>query len=226
MLHPSLQEPIELVVFDAYGTLFDVQAAVRRIRDDIGPDWEKLAAHWRMKQLEYSWTLSLMGRYETFWTLTERALDHALRSYPAIDPALRPRLLGAYRVLDAYAEARDVLVAIRQAGLRCCILSNGDPAMLEAAVGSASLSNLLDAVLSVDPIKVFKTHPRAYEIVGHRFGVAPQCTCLVSSNAWDAAGAAAFGFRSVWINRNGQAEEYPDLKPYAVLRDLAALAEV
>src|SRR3954449_13415584 len=145
------------VVFDAYGTLFDVHAAVARHAAAVGPEAARLSEIWRAKQLEYSWVLSLAGRYEPFWTLTERALDFALARCPAVDRSLRPALLDAYRTLDAYPEAPGVLARLRQGGVRTGILSNGSPEMLASAVASAGLEALLEAVLSVDAIRVFKT---------------------------------------------------------------------
>lgn len=210
------------VVFDAYGTLFDVHSAVAR-HAAIGPDAARFSDVWRAKQLEYSWVLSLAGRYEPFWALTEQALDHAFARFPQVDRAVRPGLLEAYRSLDAYADAAPALDALRARGLRTAILSNGDPAMLEAAVASAGLDEHLDAVLSVDAAKVFKTHPRAYGIALAALSVAAEDVVFVSSNRWDIAGATAFGFRTAWINRAGLPDEYAELAPHAVagsLRDL------
>lgn len=220
----SFPRPPRAVVFDAYGTLFDVHSAVARHADAIGPEAARLSEIWRGKQLEYSWVLSLAGRYEPFWTLTGRALDHALARCPGIDPALRTALLDAYRALDAYPEVPGVLAVLRAAGLRTGILSNGDPAMLAAAVSSAGLAGALDHVLSVEAAGVFKTDPRAYALVEPALGVPPADTAFVSSNRWDVAGAAAFGFMPVWVNRAGLPDEYPGLDPVAVVGDLRALA--
>ena len=211
-------------VFDAYGTLFDVHSAVARHMAAIGPDATRLSDLWRTKQLEYSWVLSLAGRYEPFWILTERALDHALARFPGIDPAVRPRLLDAYRTLDAYPEVAGVLTRLRERGARTGILSNGDPGMLSDAVASAGLGTLLDAVLSVDAAGIFKTSPRTYDLVLPAFGVRPADVVFVSSNRWDIAGAAAFGFRPAWVNRAGLPDEYPGLDPVTTIQDLGALA--
>lgn len=211
-------------VFDAYGTLFDVHSAVARHTEAVGPDAARLSEVWRTKQLEYSWVLSLAGHYEPFWTLTERALDYALARYPMVDPTVKPRLLDAYRTLDAHPEVAHMLKRLRARGARTGILSNGDPGMLKDAVASAGIGALLDAVLSVDAVRVFKTSPRAYELVGSTFGVRPEKVVFVSSNRWDIAGAAAFGFRPVWVNRAGLPDEYPGLQPEAVVADLGVLA--
>lgn len=211
-------------VFDAYGTLFDVHSAVARCRAAVGPDADRLSQIWRAKQLEYSWTRSLMGRYRDFWSLTEDALDFAIAATVGELPAeLRTGLLDAYRALDAYPEVPSALKALKDAGARTAILSNGSPTMLEAAIEAAGLRDLLDAALSVDALRLYKTDPRAYELVGERFAVAPADVSFQSSNRWDIAGAKAFGFRTVWINRAGAPDEYRDLPPDRVLSNLDGL---
>ncbi|HJW78722.1 MAG: haloacid dehalogenase type II [Microvirga sp.] len=211
------------VVFDAYGTLFDVHAAVALHAAAVGPDAARLSEVWRAKQLEYSWVLSLAGRYEPFWTLTERALDHAFARCPTVDRALREPLLDAYRTLDAFPDAAATLAGLRERGLRTGILSNGSPAMLASAVRSAALGPLLDAVLSVDAAGVFKTSPRTYALVTAALDCAPEEVVFVSSNRWDVAGAAAFGFSAVWVNRAGLPDEYAELPPAAVVADLSGI---
>ncbi|GBU17981.1 MULTISPECIES: haloacid dehalogenase type II [Methylobacterium] len=209
------------VVFDAYGTLFDVHSAVARHAGAVGPEARALSDLWRGKQLEYTWVYALTGRHPPFWTLTERALDFALARHPRIDRALREQLLDAYRDLDAYPEAKRVLAALKARGLSTAILSNGDPAMLARAVASAGIE--LDAVLSVAAAGAYKTHPRAYALVEERLGVPPEAVVFCSSNRWDVAGAAAFGFAAVWVNRTGLPDEYPDLPPTQVVASLDAL---
>jgi 2-haloacid dehalogenase len=211
------------VIFDAYGTLFDVHSAVARNMADVGPDAARFSEIWRAKQLEYSWVLSLASRYEPFWTLTEKALDYAFARFPQIDRSIRPLLLEAYRKLDAYPDIRDTLRALRVQGLRTGILSNGDPSMLNAAVASAGLADDFDTILSVDAAQVFKTSPRTYELVLQALPVAATGVVFVSSNRWDIAGAAAFGFTPVWVNRLGLPEEYVELAPSAVVRSLGEL---
>lgn len=210
-------------VFDAYGTLFDVHSAVLRLRDRIGPDAARLSELWRLKQLEYSWVRGLMGRYVDFWRLTEDALDFSLAQVEGVEPALRRPLLDAYRELDAYPEVVEVLSALKAGGARLAILSNGSADMLATATRSAGLDDLLDAVLSVDEVGVFKPDPRVYRIVLDRFGVDGREVSFQSSNCWDAAGAAAFGFDVVWINRKGQPREYIDAGAMREAADLTAL---
>ncbi|QRM28208.1 haloacid dehalogenase type II [Microvirga sp. VF16] len=211
------------VIFDAYGTLFDVHSAVVRHMAAVGPDAARFSEVWRAKQLEYSWVLSLAGRYEPFWTLTEKALDYAFARFPQIDSSVRPLLLEAYRSLDAYPEVRETLTALRGQGLKTGILSNGDPGMLNAAVESAALADDLDVILSVDAAQVFKTSPRTYELVLQALSVATNEVVFVSSNRWDIAGAAAIGFTPVWVNRLGLPDEYVELAPNAVISSLREL---
>ncbi|WP_099865152.1 haloacid dehalogenase type II [Pararhizobium haloflavum] len=210
-------------VFDAYGTLFDVHAAVRRHAGEIGPDGPALSELWRAKQLEYSWVRSLMGRYLDFWTLTEQALDYAMKRMPSVDAALREPLLEAYWRLDCYPEVPGVLKALKARGARLAILSNGSPSMLASAVNNAALGDLLDDVFSVDDLRTFKTAPTVYELVTTAYRVYPDAVSFQSSNRWDVAGATAYGFRSVWINRTSMPDEYPDLGPDVILPSLDGL---
>ena len=220
------QSPQPLYVFDAYGTLFDVNAAVMRHADALGERADRLADLWRTKQLEYSWVLSLMGRTADFWSLTVRSLDVAAARCGGISAEVRQRLLESYAELDAYPDAKPTLQALRGRGIRTAILSNGSPAMLAQAIAAAGLDTAFDAVLSVEAAGVFKTHPRTYGRVVDRFGVAPDDVRFVSSNRWDVAGATAFGFRAVWINRGRAPDEYLDLPPRAVFDSLLGLAKL
>ncbi len=212
--------------FDAYGTLFDVHAAVRRHADAVGPDAARLSDIWRAKQLEYSWVRTLMGRYLDFWTLTEQALDFAYAAVPSANRAARAALLDAYRGLDCYPEVPELLRSMKRQGKQLAILSNGSPDMLASAVAAASLEGVFDAVLSVDELSIYKADQRVYELVTTRFRVYPQAVSFQSSNRWDIAGATAFGFRTVWINRAGVPDEYADLSPSAVLPSLQGLADL
>lgn len=213
-------------VFDAYGTLFDVHAAIARHRAAAGPDADRFSELWRTKQLEYTWTMTLAGRYTDFWTLTERALDYAFDRIGTVNRALRPKLLDAYRQLDAFPDAREALTALKAQGVRLAILSNGSPAMLDAAVEASGIGGLLDAVLSVDSVRLYKPRPEVYALVTDRFGVAAQSVVFVSSNRWDVMGASAFGFRPVWINRARNPDEYPEHAPLRTVTDLSALPKL
>lgn len=211
-------------VFDAYGTLFDVHAAVRRHAEKLGPQAQLLSELWRAKQLEYSWVRTLADSYQDFWKLTEQALDFAFARFPQADRKHRAELLQAYWTLDCYAEVPSVLKALKSEGARLAILSNGSPAMLESAVRSAGLDRTIDDIFSVDPIRRFKTHPSVYELVTTNWRLYPDSVSFQSSNRWDIAGASKFGFRTVWINRADQPDEYPDMAPTLILPSLEGLA--
>ena len=210
-------------VFDAYGTLFDVHAAIARHREACGPDADRLSELWRTKQLEYSWTLTLAGRYEDFWTLTSRALDYALARLPRVPASIRQRLLDAYFQLDAFADSAPCLAALKASGARTAILSNGSPHMLSAAVAGAKLENLLDAVLSVDAIRLYKPRREVYAMILDALGVGAGDVAFISSNRWDVMGAVEFGFAGVWVNRAKLPDEYPDHQPHRIIDGLAAL---
>lgn len=201
---------IKAVVFDAYGTLLDVHAAMARHAESLPPDWERISAEWRAKQLEYSWVRTLTGptHHRDFWQITQDALAFVAARHRIADPAVLAQLLDAYRRLPAYADAAPVLEALRARGMRTGVLSNGEPGMLADAVGAARLAPLLDAVLSVEDVGVFKPDIAVYEMMVGRFGLPAAEIGFVSSNAWDAQGAAAFGCRVFWCNRGGAPEEY------------------
>lgn len=210
-------------VFDAYGTMFDVHAAIGRHRAAAGPDADRFSEVWRTKQLEYTWTLTLAGQYVEFWTLTERALDYAFARFPSVDRGLRQRLLDAYFELDAFPDAAATLEALRRGGAATAILSNGSPRMLAGAVDGAGLGGLLDAVLSVDTLRIYKPRAEVYQMVVDSMRVAPADVVFVSSNRWDVMGATKFGFRTAWINRAKAPDEYPEQAPVAVLSSLSEL---
>ncbi|MCG6871011.1 MAG: haloacid dehalogenase type II [Gammaproteobacteria bacterium] len=214
---------IKACVFDAYGTLFDVHSAVGRYRERVGDDAERLSNIWRDKQLSYTWLRSLMGRHADFWEVTGEALDYAMSSCRIDDPALRDDLLNAYLSLDAYPEVPAVLAALRNAGQRLAILSNGSPAMLEAAVQSSGIGDLLEEVLSVESVGIYKPDPRVYALASERLGVTAGEIAFQSSNAWDVAGASSAGLKVAWINRFGQVPETLPFRPHAELRDLGGL---
>jgi 2-haloacid dehalogenase len=210
-------------VFDAYGTLFDVHAAIARHRAEAGPEAERFSEIWRTKQLEYTWTMTLAGRYVDFWTLTERALDYAFARVASVNRALRLKLLEAYLSLDAFPDATNALAELKSLGARLAILSNGSPPMLDAVVQASGIGGLLDAVFSVDAVRAYKPRPEVYALVTDGFVIASQQVVFVSSNRWDVMGAASFGFRPVWVNRARMPEEYPEYAPISVVSDLAAL---
>ncbi len=214
---------LRAAVFDAYGTLFDVASAAAEAKDVLGPRWQPLADLWRSKQLQYTWVRGLAGRHADFRQVTDDALDFALESLGVTDGALRARLLTLYETLAAYPDARPALEALRRAGLPCAILSNGSPPMLAAATRSAGLAGLLDAILSVEEVRVYKPHPSVYQLAVDRLGVRPEELLFVSANGWDAWGAKAFGLTVAWCNRTGQPPERLGPAPDFTVRSLAEL---
>ena len=215
---------VKAYAFDAYGTLFDVHAAVAAHRAAMGPDAEAFSAFWRAKQLEYTWTRTLMGRYRDFWTLTGEALDVCLARFPSVPKALRQPLLDVYVTLPAFSDARPALERLRASGRRAVIFTNGTGAMAASAAASAGLTGLIEGVVSVDDLRRYKTVPDAYRLVHERLGCAVGTVALVSSNRWDIAGAAAFGMPGLWVNRIGAPDEYADLAPFATIAGLDELA--
>ena len=216
--------PIRAILFDVYGTLLDVHSAIARAGKELGASAEPVSRLWRQKQLEYTWVWSLRGEYRSFQALTQSALDYALAAHGVESSALKERLLSAYRQLDAFPEAAAALADLRQRGLRLAALSNGDPDMLEAGLHAAGLRDALDAVLSVAPLRIYKPDRRVYEL-GRSWATTPANEiAFVSANAWDAGGAAAFGFRHFWIDRAGQPPEYDVPRHATVIGSLADLA--
>ncbi len=222
---------ITTCIFDAYGTLFDVAAAARNAATEPGGEklaevWPRLAEDWRRKQLEYTWLRAIMGAHCDFWAVTQDGLDWALEAAGLNDAPLRARLLALYRELDAYPEVPAMLKALKSRGLNTAILSNGAPAMLADAAASADIADLLDDLLSVESVGVFKPDARVYAMVGARFGTTPDQVLFVSSNGWDAAGAALFGFRTVWVNRAGLPVDRLPGRPSYILPDLTRIPAV
>ena len=219
-------ERIQACVFDAYGTLLDFNSAVMHCADEIGPDAARLSEMWRQKQLQYTWLRSLMRDHADFWQVTGEALNFSLAALSIDNPALRDRLMALYRELDAFPEVPDTLTRLKDAGMRTAILSNGAPEMLDAAVKANGLDALLDDVLSVEDVGVFKPDPRVYQLSEDRLGVAKENICFLSSNGWDAAGAGSFGFRVVWINRYSQPVEHLPARPDAEIDTLSPLPDI
>ena len=217
---------IKACVFDAYGTLFDVHSAVGKYRERVGDQADQVSATWRTKQFEYTWLRSLMGKHVDFWQVTQDALDYAFATFGLIDRALFQALMNAYLQLDCYPEVPAVLSQLKQAGMQTAILSNGSPAMLDAAVRHAGLQATLDAVLSIEAVGIFKPSPRVYQLAVDQLGVPAQQICFQSSNAWDVAGANSFGLRVVWVNRFGQQAERLGTGYDAELQSLAGLPEM
>lgn len=223
---------ITTCVFDAYGTLFDVTAAARQAATEkdfaeIREDWPAIAEHWRLKQLQYTWLRAVTGAHTNFWEVTQNGLDWALeKTGHDGNPSLRKRLLGLYWELQAFAEVPAMLSALKKAGLNTAILSNGSPDMLNGAVRSAGIHDLLDACLSVESVGVFKPDRSVYDLVGGHFGCPRDNVLFVSSNGWDAAAATGYGFDTVWVNRGGEPMDRLPWTPKHQLSDLTSIPDI
>jgi len=216
-----------MFVFDAYGTLLDVDAAAREAASETGMEalkenWLPIAKGWRERQLRYSWLCSMMGQYDDFWELTTRALDATLKEYAlASDDKVRARLLSLYSKLSAYEEVPEVLANLKAAGHKLAVLSNASPSMLVKALEAAGISEWFDELLSVDVLKCYKPTPAVYQLVTERFECKPSEVTFFSSNNWDVSGAGAFGFRTIWVNRAGAAWDKLPNSPDKIVRTIA-----
>jgi 2-haloacid dehalogenase len=217
---------ITACVFDAYGTLFDVNSAARSAQDALGEKWQPLADLWRAKQLQYTWLRGLGGRHADFWRVTGDALDFAMATLQLEDDVLRARLMDLYLALKGYPEVPEALQRLKNGGLRLAILSNGTPAMLAAAATGAGIAEMLDAILSVEEVLVYKPHPRVYALACERLRLRAEQICFVSSNGWDAYSAKAFGFRVLWCNRFGQSAERIPETPDAQIATLSEVPDI
>ncbi|MCO6383516.1 haloacid dehalogenase type II [Oceanicola sp. 502str15] len=222
---------IKACVFDAYGTLFDVSAAAREAAGEPGQEalagcWQALSETWRQKQLGYSWLRAVTGAHADFWQVTGEALDYALAEQKLADPALRERLLALYFELSAYPEVPEMLGNLKETGFATAILSNGSPEMLLGAVTSAGIGEVLDEVISVEDVSVFKPDRRVYDLVGTALDVAPAEVLFVSSNGWDAAAASGYGFVTAWVNRTGLPMDRLPWRPAHELSDLTTIPEL
>jgi len=223
---------ITTCIFDAYGTLFDVAAAAREAASEPGREtfaahWPQVAEHWRLKQLQYSWLRAVTGAHTDFWEVTQNGLDWALEASGLTgDAALRERLLQLYWELSAYPEVPAMLAALKSKGFNTAILSNGSPAMLDGAVQSAGVGDVLDDVLSVESVGIFKPARAVYDLVGDRFGCAANEVLFVSSNGWDAAAASGYGFTTAWVNRAGDPVDRLPWTPHSILSDLTTIPDL
>jgi len=210
-------------VFDAYGTLLDLDSATHGATEKIGAEKERaLNALWRRKQLDYTWLRSLMGTYDDFWHVTGEALDHAMDALSVAEPSLRAELMQNYLGLRAFDDAVPTLRALGDAGKRRVVLSNGAPSMLTSSITQGACGELIEDILSADSVGVFKPDPRVYQMACDHLSAAPDEIAFFSSNGWDVAGAAAFGFNTIWVNRTGAAAERLPKGPAHVLPDLAS----
>ena len=213
------------LVFDAYGTLFDVNSAANKCKDKIGEDWENFANFWRTTQLEYTWLRSLMRRHKDFWEITEDSLDKSMKVF-GVDENMKNELLNLYKVLSPYPEVKNVLESLKDRNFKLAILSNGTPDLLNELVTSNNLNNLFDDLFSVEEVKVFKPDSKVYEIPTKKYNIKANQIIFLSSNTWDVSGGGNFGYNSVWVNRNNSKFDLLDYQPKNEVNNLTQLLDI
>ncbi len=213
------------VVFDAYGTLFDVNSAAEKCKDKIGSKWEAFANFWRTTQLEYTWLRSLMNRHKNFWAITEDSLDKSMRVF-SINKNMKNELLNLYKILSPYPEVRGVLEDLKKKNFKLAILSNGTPALLDELVVSNKLSNLFDDLFSIEEVKVYKPDSRVYEIPIKKYNVKASEITFLSANTWDVSGGGNYGYNSIWVNRNNSVFDILDFQPKNEINNLTQLLDI
>ena len=213
------------IVFDAYGTLFDVNSAAEKCKDKIGSKWENFANFWRTTQLEYTWLRSLMKKHKNFWQITEDSLDKSMETFQ-IDKSLRNDLLSLYKELSPYPEVKNVLENLKKKSFKLAILSNGTPELLNHLVKSSDLENLFDDIFSVEEVKIYKPDPKVYDIPVNKYKVTKGEITFLSANTWDVSGAGNYGYNSIWVNRNNSVFDKLDYKPKNEVKNLKQLLDL
>ena len=212
------------VVFDAYGTLFDVNSAAEKCKDKIGSKWEAFANFWRTTQLEYTWLRSLMERHKNFWEVTEDSLDKSMRVFN-VDKNMKNELLNLYKILSPYPEVRGVLEDLKKKNFKLAILSNGTPNLLNELVESNKLNNLFDDLFSIEEVKVYKPDARVYEIPLKKYNIKANEITFLSANTWDVSGGGNYGYNSIWVNRNKSEFDILDYQPKNEINNLTLLLD-
>ena len=213
------------IVFDAYGTLFDVNSAAEKSKNKIGNKWENFANFWRTTQLEYTWLRSLMKKHKNFWQITEDSLDKSMETFQ-IDKSLRNDLLSFYKELSPYPEVKNVLENLKKKSFKLAILSNGTPELLNHLVKSSDLENLFDDIFSIEEVKIYKPHPKVYDIPVNKYKVSKGEITFLSANTWDVSGAGNYGYNSIWVNRNNSVFDKLDYKPKNEVKNLKQLLDL
>ena len=216
---------IKAIIFDAYGTLFDVNSAAEKCRDKIGDKWERFANFWRTTQLEYTWLRSLMNRHKDFWQITEDSLDKSMKVFD-IDPSMRNELLNLYKVLSPFKEVPDTLKALKEKKFKLAILSNGTPSLLDELVKSNDLENLFDDIFSIEQVGVYKPSSRVYDMPIKKYNISKSEVAFLSANTWDVSGGGNYGYQSIWVNRNNNIFDNLDFKPKYQITDLNKLIQL
>ena len=213
---------IKAIVFDAYGTLFDVNSAAEKCKDKIGDKWEGFANFWRTTQLEYTWLRSLMKRHKDFWQITEDSLDKSMKAFN-IDPSMKNELLNLYKVLSPFKEVPEVLKALKEKNFKLAILSNGTPALLNELVKSNNLDNIFDDLFSIEQVKIDKPNSKVYDLPINKYCIEKNEVAFLSANTWDVSGGGNYGYQSIWVNRNKNIFDNLDYKPNNEVKDLREL---
>ncbi len=216
---------IKAIVFDAYGTLFDVNSAAEKCKGKIGDKWEGFANFWRTTQLEYTWLRSLMKRHKDFWQVTEDSLDKSMKAFK-IDSSMKNELLNLYKVLSPYPEVKEVLKKLKVKEYKLAILSNGTPALLSELVKSSNLENIFDDLFSVEEVKIYKPDSKVYDMPIKKYQIRPGEVTFLSSNTWDVSGGGNYGYNAIWVNRNNNIFDNLDYEPKNEIKDLKQLIEV
>ena len=216
---------IKAIIFDAYGTLFDVNSAAEKCKDKIGDKWEGFANYWRTTQLEYTWLRSLMNRHKDFWKITEDSLDKSMKFFK-IDNSMRNDLLDLYKVLSPFSEVKETLNKLKKKDFKLAILSNGTPSLLENLVKNNNLENIFDDIFSIEEVGIFKPDSKVYELPVNKYNIKKDEILFLSANTWDVSGGGNYGFNSVWVNRNKNIFDNLDYQPLDEIHDLSELLEI
>jgi len=213
---------IKAIIFDAYGTLFDVNSAAEKCKDKIGDKWEGFANYWRTTQLEYTWLRSLMKRHKDFWQITEDSLDKSMKAYK-IDPSMKEELLDLYKILSTFKEVPEVLKTLKEKNLKLAILSNGTPTLLNQLVNSNKLDNIFDNIFSIEEVRIYKPDSKVYDMPTKKYQIQKNEVAFLSANTWDVSGAGNYGYNSIWVNRNNNIFDNLDYEPKLEIKNLQDL---
>ena len=216
---------IKAIIFDAYGTLFDVNSAAEKCKDKIGDKWEGFANYWRTTQLEYTWLRSLMRRHKDFWTVTEESLDKTMKAFK-IDGSMKNELLNLYKVLSPYPEVKEVLKSLKAKKYKLAILSNGTPALLNDLIKSNDLDNIFDDLFSIEEVKIYKPDAKVYDMPIKKYQIKNEEIIFLSANTWDVSGGGNYGYNAIWVNRNNNIFDNLDYKPKNEVNNLTQLLDI
>ena len=216
---------IKAIIFDAYGTLFDVNSAAEKCKDKIGDKWEPFANFWRTTQLEYTWLRSLMKRHKNFWQITEDSLDKSMMAFN-INPKMKDELLNLYKVLSPFQEVPETLKTLKEKNFKLAILSNGTPSLLNQLVKSNNLDNLFDNLFSIEEVKIYKPDSKVYDLPIKKYEIKKNEVAFLSANTWDVSGAGNYGYNAIWVNRNNNIFDYLDYKPNNQIKSLTELTSL